>query len=92
MQRLCVGATFSDAAFLSTSRKKCYADDKEKDAENGRVCFHIESRTGVNVKMYSRHPEEDEILFRAESMFRITNVWLGKYGAMHVEMSSCTEG
>lgn len=80
-----VGATFADKAFLSTSKLKSFVDDKEGDGP-GKVCFEIESRSGADVKMYSRHPKEEEVLFLSGTLFMITDVRIGKYGAVRVKM------
>jgi len=85
IQQLKVGATFSDKAFFSTSKIASFAEEREI-YDDGQVMFEIESRTGSDVKMYSRHPKEDEVLFRPDTLFMITHVSIGKYGGVHVKM------
>lgn len=76
------GATFSDPAFLSTStnRQRYNAGGPEG------VYLEIVSTTGKSVKAYSRHPEEDEVLFLPGTLFRIQQVWRGPLGELRVRM------
>jgi len=66
---LCPDATFSDAAFLSSSSKKASAF-----VSKGRTLFEIKSKTGVDISAQSEHKNEAEVLFRPNTMFKIKSV------------------
>jgi hypothetical protein len=64
------GGTFLDQAFLSSSfLSQTSFSDKEGD-----TLFIIKSKTGMPVKKFSTYDEEEEVLFRLGTLFRITSV------------------
>ena len=69
-ESLVVGGTFIDKAFLSTSKKETGAFITPATC----FFFRIEGKTGLDVSMYSRKKEEEEILFRAGAKFHVTKV------------------
>jgi hypothetical protein len=61
-----VGATYSDPAFLSTSRTK------GKEFKRS-YSFIIQSKTGVSVSSWA-HYDEDEVLFQPDTVFQIVKM------------------
>ena len=59
-----VGSIVTEDAFVSTSRSplKMYG---------GNVLFYMMSKRGRDISAWSAHPEEEEILFRPASRFKV---------------------
>jgi hypothetical protein len=65
--RLQVGDTFEDEAFLSTS-------SDARAAFDGNTTFTIQGKTGRSVESISEFSGEKEILFMPGTKFRITKI------------------
>ena len=75
------GGTFTDPAFLSTSKEKGKA--YFTPGRGRSILFVIESKTGVDVTGDSVHGlKEEEILFRPGTVFRIKSVETGEVGTV----------
>lgn len=72
VETLVPGAFFSDKAFFSTSRNKAKASQFKSNDQ--AVLFEITSGTGRQVAKFSKHKEEDEVLFLPNTRFEITKV------------------
>ena len=71
------GGIFCDKAFFSTSSDKKVACNfvGGKPQDKPRYLFKITKHsTGFNIKKYSRHTREDEILFPPSTWFRVVSV------------------
>ena len=78
------GSTFQDQAFMSTSK----SESRFANPEGGKrvVQFVVASKTGVNIKKFSAHEDEDEVLFRPKALFRVHGVSELASGVTRVEM------
>lgn len=61
------GSAIGHAQFNSTSRSA-------GSSFGGNIRIVIDSKTGVHVKPISLHPGEDEVLFRSDAKFRVTQI------------------
>jgi hypothetical protein len=70
---------------MSTSIKR--VEGFHEHPAPGKVFFEIQSRTGVDIKAYSKFKKEEEILFLPKSVFMIQDVSTGASGETVVKMT-----
>lgn len=68
------GKIVEERGFTSTS--------KDKDIWNGNVQFVVTSKSGRDISRISKHPHEEEVLFKSGTRFRITK---NEGGKIHME-------
>mmetsp|Transcript_20961 Transcript_20961/g.36087 ORF Transcript_20961/g.36087 Transcript_20961/m.36087 type:complete len:328 (+) Transcript_20961:77-1060(+) len=73
LARLRPGMIFVDKAFLSTSTNPTVCKNFMNSDSTG-VHITLTSRTGVNVKDFSKHSKEEEVLFLPETRFLVESV------------------
>ena len=77
-----VGGTYSDPAFLSTSKVRVEAlayGNKEN-----KTLLHIKGKSGRDVSSISRFPEEEEVLFPPSTLFMVEDKKLLKIGGTKI--------
>jgi SPP1 gp7 family putative phage head morphogenesis protein len=74
------GSVVEEAAFVSSSAG-------EQAAFSGNVFLKIDSKTGVDVAKYSRHPGEREVLFMPGVRFRVDDITKDSYGRYIVKVT-----
>jgi hypothetical protein len=84
MSQVRQGGTFSDPAFLSSSRDVSTAQTFRSD---GNAMLHIDGRSGKDVSGLSAHGNEAEILFDRATEFRVVKKELNPdgYWDIHLE-------
>jgi hypothetical protein len=70
LARLRPGMIFADKAFLSTSRSESVCEGFMNGGHAG-VHVTLTCHTGVDVKQFSKHPKEDEVLFLPGTRFLV---------------------
>lgn len=88
VDKLKVGGTYSDKAFLSTSSSKEVAEgfsSRSIPENTQRVLFTIEGKYGKDISKASEYKSEKEVLFSPSSKFKITSVE-DKDGILYVGM------
>ena len=73
LARLRPGMIYVDKAFLSTSTSESICEGFGGDGSE-RVHVTLTSRTGVDIKQFSKHSKEDEVLFLPGTRFLVDRV------------------
>ncbi|MFQ6229113.1 ADP-ribosyltransferase [Nocardia sp. NPDC002869] len=68
LARYQVGAETTELSYTSTTKNP----DADFEGMDGQVEWQIESKTGKNISSYSHRPGEEEVLFRDNTTFRVT--------------------